>query len=632
MFRPFTELNLGFANAENYRKRENRELLRKYFVRDDYLEKILNPNVYFLVGEKGTGKTAYATFLQVSDYKNHTVSIFDVRQTEYQKFLELKKHGHLVLSQFPEVWRTLLLMAVTTSILERADTPRFLARFTRLRSLKQAIDEFYGSAFAPEIVKMMDFVQSSERAVSLIGKYSGAEAKGSYQTKDEIKDHNAVFQTNLLRVRQAFETALTGLKLESHVLLFIDGIDVRPSNIAYEDYFECVSGLIEAIWAINNDFFANMKDMGGRRIRIVLLVRPDIFLQTGLHNLNTKLRDNSVFLNWMTTYKDHRSSLLFKVADRLLAAQQTTPPMKVGSCWDYYFPFQAENIKDKSLAENGEITSFLSFLRFSYYRPRDINSMMSMLQEFVAKKGVADYVTAESFADPSFRDAHAEYLLGEIRDQLLFYYSRKEYELFLQFFLYLKGKQKFTYSEFVEAFNEFIEECNSSGKELPQFFETADLFLQFLYEQNVICYLERDQEKPDPNSKKKKKSELFIRWCFRERTLANMAPKVRSGVEYEIFYGLSKALNVGKVVRISKPRLTREIGTITHMDEDKGFGFVRGGPKQIDYYFKLTDYQGGPDRPPRLTLRVSFEVHVKYGKLRARGVRPSSGRPERSGT
>ena len=155
MYRAFTDLNVGFSNAENYQKRENKELLEKYFVRDEHLERILSPNVYYLVGEKGTGKTAYATFLRNNNYKNYRCDIFDVRQTEYQKLLELKRQGHLPLSQYVEVWRTLLLMAIATKILSKSGTPDFLKRFTKLGALKRTIDEFYENAFAPEIVKMI---------------------------------------------------------------------------------------------------------------------------------------------------------------------------------------------------------------------------------------------------------------------------------------------------------------------------------------------------------------------------------------------------------------------------------------------------------------------------------------------
>ena len=147
---------------------------------------------------------------------------------------------------------------------------------------------------------------------------------------------------------------------------------------------------------------------------------------------------------------------------------------------------------------------------------------------------------------------------------------------------------------------------------MPQFFENENVFLQFLYDQNVICYKERDEDE-------KSDSELFIRWCFRERTLSNMAPKVRTGVEYEIFYRLSKALNVGRPIRVKRSRKTRLVGTVINISIDKGFGFIRGGDKQAEYYFKISEYDG------RVMLKVadkiSFEVSTKYGKPRATAIK-----------
>lgn len=611
MYRPFTDLDLGFSNSENYQRRENKELLNRYFVRDEYLDRILDPNKFYVVGEKGTGKTAYATFLKNNDYKENNTSIFDVRQTEYQKFLEMKRLGHLPLSQYSEVWRTLLLMAVAISILSSSGTPDFLRRFTKLAALKQAIDEFYQNAFAPEIVKMLSFVEAAEVASNILAKYMGVEGKIGTKIRVESKDSESVFQTNLLKIRQAFESALKSTRLDQNVLIFIDGIDVRPADIAYPDYFDCVRGLIEAVWTLNAGFLSNIKDSHGT-IRVVLLVRPDTFLRTGLHNLNTKLRDNSVFLNWSTTYKDYRASLLFKVADRLLAAQQDPPISKAGDSWDHYFPFFAENVNAPNVSDKAGTNSFLSFLRFSYYRPRDITTMIATVQDFLKrKKGAADYVTAEDFDDPSFRDAHAEYLLGEIRDQLLFYYSQDEYDLFLQFFSQLRGNRRFSYDQFMSAFNEFVSECASTGKTLPQFFESGNVFLQFLYEQNVICFKERD---PDNEY-----AEPFIRWCFRERTLSNMAPKVRVGVEYEIFYGLSKALNVGRPIQVRQPFNPRQLGTIIGLDHQKRFGFIRGGERHIEYYFKFSEFQGHRVSL-RISQKVSFEVEIKYGRPRARAI------------
>jgi cold shock CspA family protein len=287
--------------------------------------------------------------------------------------------------------------------------------------------------------------------------------------------------------------------------------------------------------------------------------------------------------------------------------------MKLGQAWKYYFPFHAENVKEDSVSAETGVNSFLSFLRFSYYRPRDISSMIGTIQEIVRRKReTSSYVTAADFSDSSFRDAHAEYLLGEIRDQLLFYYSQDEYELFLQFFSHLRGHRKFSFKIFVDAFNEFISECTSAGKQLPQFFETANVFLQFLYEQNVISYKEED-------ASGKEDSEQFIRWCFRERTFANMAPKVRIGVEYEIHYGLSKALNVGRPIRVRQHKASREMGTVLSFDLEKGFGFIRGGRYQVEYYFKIAEFTG---TNLHFGQKVSFEIRMKYGMQRAYSVAP----------
>lgn len=85
------ELSFGFPDAENYKRKENKDLFNKIFIKDDYLQKILNPSTSFLIGEKGTGKTAYAVFLSNNHYKDHFSSLKYIRETEYNKFLILKK-------------------------------------------------------------------------------------------------------------------------------------------------------------------------------------------------------------------------------------------------------------------------------------------------------------------------------------------------------------------------------------------------------------------------------------------------------------------------------------------------------------------------------------------------------------
>lgn len=50
------KLTFGFTDAENYRRRENKDLFEQIFLRTEALDQLKTSSTFFLVGEKGTGK------------------------------------------------------------------------------------------------------------------------------------------------------------------------------------------------------------------------------------------------------------------------------------------------------------------------------------------------------------------------------------------------------------------------------------------------------------------------------------------------------------------------------------------------------------------------------------------------
>lgn len=529
-----SDLELGYSDAENYKRRENKDLLNVLFIRNTSLERLCDPSTTFLVGDKGTGKTAYAVYMVNTSYRNNTASLRYIRETEYQKFIALKREKQLDLSDYASIWKVILYLLLAEQIYEQEDSQRLVHKLSRkFTALHNAIQEYYLHAFSPEIVHALQFVQNSKFAAELLAKH----AKLGGEKSEEISFSESRFQTNLLYLQKNFESAIRSLKLKNHHVLFIDGIDIRPASIPFVEYLECIKGLANAVWEINNDFFPSIRDSKGR-LRAVLLLRPDIFASLGLQNQNTKIRDNAVLLDWTTTYKDFRGSDIFAVADNHLAHQQDErQALKLGDAWDHYFPYDTPNLG----VEFERPSSFVSFLRFALYRPRDIVTMLTMLKERFLKmsRDTNRSFSQADFDDSTFRRNYADYLLGEVKDQLAFYYSDADYENFLRFFEHLDGKNKFTYKDFLGAF-EALKRHNEQSQthELPKFMDTADEFLQFLYELNVICYIEETEDgKP------------FIHWCFRDRTYSNISPKIKTHKTYEIFYGMSKALNTGKRLR-----------------------------------------------------------------------------------
>jgi len=532
------ELKYSFPDAENYRRREFKEVFNKNFVADHYITEILKPEVSFLMGEKGAGKTAYAVYLSNNRVENNVCDLKFIRETEYQKFVSLKKEKHLDLSDYTNIWRVILLLMLSKQIAEKESG--LIPKFIKFRDLNSAIDEYYLHAFSPEIIHAMQFVQESKIAAEFLSKH----AKASGEQKESLTFTDSRFQTNLLYIQKSFEKALSELKLSNNHTLFIDGIDIRPDGIPYTEYLDCVKGLANAIWQLNNDFFPSIRDSKGR-LKVVLLVRPDIFSSIGLQNQNTKLRSNSVYLDWRTSYANYETSALFKMTDQLLFNQQDNQDKlklgMLGDTWKHYFPYSTER-GDKDFNND---SSFIGFLRYSFYRPRDIIMMLEFLKDNAVERLENNKIsyTFEDFDSADFKRKLSDHLLGEIKDQISFYYTDDDYELFLKFFEFLNGNTRFTYSEYLTSHAELLAFIKTTDKSVPNFMGTANQFLQFLYELNVLCYVENvENHKP------------LFHWSFRDRSFSNFTPKVKEDVRYEIFYGLTRAVNTGKKRIKTNPR------------------------------------------------------------------------------
>ena len=346
---------------------------------------------------------------------------------------------------------------MSQQIRDKEKSSPIFGKLFKFRNIEKAIDDYYHHAFSPEIINAIQFAEEAKYAAELICKYG----KLGVGDNSSVVFTESRYQVNLLYIQKNFEDALTALKLETNQILFIDGIDIRPSFIDYAEYLECVKGLANAVWSINSDFFSGIKDSKGR-MRVVLLVRPDILDSLGLQNLNSKVKDNSVVLNWITTYPDYRNSPIFMMADRLISVQQSEN-LEAGQAWEYYFPYFTSNVK----SVHTKPTSFIAFLRYSLYRPRDILAMLSIQKEnFIEERRKEDERFTESdFESPSFTRKYSDYLLGEVKDHLSFYYVSEDYETFLNFFQFLRGKNRFSYDQYVEAFNEFSNFLSKGSKE-----------------------------------------------------------------------------------------------------------------------------------------------------------------------
>lgn len=533
MQKPITELDFGHNDATAYLNGKERDLFNRLFFKTPYIEKVQDPNRYFIVGEKGTGKTAFAVYVSNNNIPETSGRIAEISSTEYKKFVELKRRDKLEYSDFPAIWRVILLLLLSQKvrddlhILEKAGSP------LAFRHLCTAIDDFYANAFNPEFEQAFQIVSSNTDAIKVMAKY--------FEVKDEAKlevsEDNRRTKLNLMQLEKTFKDALRNVSVKKKHMLFIDGIDQRPADIPYLEYVNCIAGLMQAIWQLNNDFISSERRLRGR-IRIMGLCRPDIMYRSGLQNVTAKLLDNSVVLEWATVSAEYKSSLIYLFCRHLLSYDQPTERQHHNWLVNYWNSRRSEQ------------ELFSDLLRMTWHRPRDFVTLFRFLQLNRNRGAFAHnsfQFDLKELEHPSFTRDYSTYMLGEVRDYSMYYMSNDHFDEMLTFFQRLDGRSAFDYHFYVNAHADFIQRTKKHGGTI-RLLSDEETFLQYLYDCNIVCCEEKTET-----------GETFIHWSFRERSAAEVYPKIKLGAKYSIHKGIAKALNIGKaMVEMPSPRLKNQ--------------------------------------------------------------------------
>lgn len=530
---PIKDLKEPFNDALNYRTKPQKQFFNKVFLRTADLKKCLDPSVYFLMGEKGTGKTAYAVYLENNAIDNYRCQVTTMTETQYKRFIELKRQGKLAYSDYANIWRSMLLFLVGRMLITKSKN--FLHKITgKFTKVEEEINRWSKHALNPEVESAFEAI-SGDSFTAKVKAESVGEAGG--EVKSQQTEKTTTIRHHLLETEGSLKEAIASLTISVGHILFIDGVDYRPESVSYPEYIECIKGLGEAIWQLNTEFFGSIKDSKGR-IKVVMLVRPDVFHALNLYNSNSRLQDNTVFLDWATTEREYKESLLFEVGGLYFSTQQsemTTPQ----DAWNYYYG------EDRS----GGLV-FKKLLKTTFQKPRDILTFIRITRAMAIRsnRGNENIFDHGIRTSPAFTREFSDYLLGEVRNYAAFYMTQDDFASYLKFFQYMNGQPRFTMTEFSDAYQKFKAWVRGEQIKATDYLRDPESLLQFFYDVNIIGYSETANMD----------NELFFHWSYRERSLNNIAPKVKTGGTLILNPGIAKVLDIGKHVKTvsntAKPR------------------------------------------------------------------------------
>ena len=410
-----------------------------YFVNE--ADDILKGKKNFVIGRKGEGKTAIAQYIcKQSSYDVFTEKM-SFKDFPFNILYSLSNCQYTKPNQYISIWKYLIYATICRQMIKNnsinSDVTSMLLKIfpaeDNNRKLSKLIEKYTVKEFGFQILSS--------------GINLGGESKKTNLDWIDIID---ILETTILENIDDSKYYVVFDELDEDYKNFVD--DTEKSN-----YFDLITGLFKAIQDIRT-LFAERE----------LNVYPIAFLRTDIYNMITysdknKWSDSIINLNWSSEKIQelirHRLNIVFG-----------TNELTFEECWCRLFG----KYKLCTGAEKRKrISSFNYMLRSTQNRPRDfIKYFQECSKQALTNKKQIIHPNLIKSADSEF----SEYMRCEIIDEM--YAVLPEYDDIFAI-LSLIRKQTFNPEEFVEKYNQMVEE-----EKLPN--RGAEKVLKLLFEFSVI--------------------------------------------------------------------------------------------------------------------------------------------------
>jgi hypothetical protein len=355
--------------------------LSQYFIRVPEYDGLKKGEYRYIVGRKGTGKTAILENLMNEDDYTKVFKSLSLKNFPIQILKNLRDKSMVDKSQFVPAWTFLIVvelckLVATDEKAEPLDDANELRQFVLLN-------------FPEELgfVETLKKLEEHQNKIAILPKWAGFESKNSVIIESQIVIH---FQ----KATELLLKKLKGINSELKYFLLFDELD--------EGYKASDSNnrllILSLLRAVEN-LFLDLKEH--LNFRPILALRSDIFDNLEDNDLN-KLDDHIVRLNWTTESKSVYS-LSEMVNARINASIRVVDPEDAWSCISFN--------NDSFLPHN--VKSLWNFVvNQTFERPRDVIKYLKCCNKINAS-GKLSYQTV--------KDAEASYskwFYDEFRDEV----------------------------------------------------------------------------------------------------------------------------------------------------------------------------------------------------------------------
>ncbi|MDZ7910007.1 MAG: hypothetical protein U5N10_18505 [Gemmobacter sp.] len=354
----------------------------RYFFHFDDVTQIENGQKNYVIGRKGTGKTAIAEYLHSKNDHNRFSRLLSFKNFPFNSLYDLADRDYTRPNQYISVWKYVIYHYICSMMGEN-------------ESVCSGCDFDLSKAFSFEVKgalsRSVRTITSREYNLSFLGVGGG----GSLSSEAGVFDFPAANATLVDFIKNKID--------ESDYYVIFDELDEDYRDVLNPDrksgYFELLISLFKASQSIRSDLRLS-------NIKIVILLRDDIF-DLCRDNDKNKWLDRSVTLRWDEAQL--RKLINFRLSR---ASELCGQSVEVSDAWQQVFSVTETRWGHKKRRPDD---TFRYIVSRTFGRPRDV---ISYIREAAR---VADSRSSGKIDNPSILeglDAHSAYMRREIVDEI----------------------------------------------------------------------------------------------------------------------------------------------------------------------------------------------------------------------
>ncbi|MDR6777036.1 MULTISPECIES: P-loop ATPase, Sll1717 family [Paenibacillus] len=415
----------------------------KYFLDEGYWEKLIEEDTYFVIGRKGTGKSAIYNWIRGQQYnKSALISNLSFKEFPFEKLLKLSDENFSKPNQYQSIWRNIILSEIAHLITldqqnEVDDNYKNIVKYVKYT---------FGSDLTDLHKQITESTEKTTAGLAYRGTGFGSENSNSTSYSDGLG--------NITQINRKLEKVIRDYLKASNSSRYVIQFDQLDDNYtAYsnkDEYFQCIISLFKTAYDINQIF--RMEDIPAKAI---LYLRSDIFYW--INNVDAESARWDQFkldLNWSIVNRNDWTNpkLLQLINKRIIASSLESNESEN----PFNIIFNTEKI---NLKENGRTQDIFKYIiHRTFHRPRDVVQFCLKIQEQVKNTNELYFRT--------IKNAEKEYslwLLSEVKNEL----SPKISDIdSLYEFLRLLGSSRFSMNEFKLRYKKFESILKYDSEEL----------------------------------------------------------------------------------------------------------------------------------------------------------------------